>query len=507
MPVKSRIALAIALLTCSLFVGVASAQKLDSDGLSGILRELFGEPNNGVFVQPDERSAPRRDTISRRVPFSQGQIQLSFAPLVDRTAPSVVNVYADRRVRQRQSPFAGDPFFEQFFGRQFQAPPRVQSALGSGVIVDGAGYVVTNNHVIDGADEIKVALPDGREFASTVVLKDESFDLAVLKINGNERFPALPIGDSDGILVGDLVLAIGNPFGVGQTTTSGIISALARSHIGISDYDFFIQTDASINPGNSGGALIDMNGRLIGINSAIYSQSGGSIGIGFAIPSNVVAAFVTTARSGAKAFERPYVGAQFDAVTADIAEALGMRRPTGAIVTDVTAGGPAQRAGLRVSDIVMAIDGRAVDSPDGLGYRLSTRAFGDTVTMAILRRGARQDIRVTLQKPPATPVERSALIDGQGPFAGAKVTTLDGRMARQLGLRDASQSGVVITEIVPGSPAQSVGFRPGDIVRFVSGVEIKDVETMQSVVASTNGRMWRFQIIRDGGTINQILRF
>ena len=262
--------------------GLASAQ--EGEGLSDVLTDLLrGSEGAGPTAGPD-----------RRVPFGREEMQFSFAPLVKETAPAVVNVYASKQARAVRSPFEGDPFFEKFFGRQMR--PRVQNSLGSGVIVDASGLVVTNFHVIRDADEVKVAMSDGREFTSKVLLKDESLDLAILKIDAPEPFPVVPIGDSDALEVGDLVLAVGNPFGVGQTTTSGIVSALARSHVGVSDFGFFIQTDAAINPGNSGGALINMAGQLVGVNTAIFSRSGGSIGIGFAIPSNMVRA--VTAGSG-----------------------------------------------------------------------------------------------------------------------------------------------------------------------------------------------------------------
>ncbi len=221
-------------------------------------------------------------------------MKLTFAPLVKRTAPAVVNVYAAKRVPAR-SPFAGDPFFEQFFGNQLRRP-RLESSLGSGVIIDASGLVVTNNHVIEDADEVRVALADGREFDAEILLKDRRADLAVLRVRSDQPFPVVPIADSDSAAIGDLVLAIGNPFGIGQTVTSGIVSALARTHVGSDDLGYFIQTDAAINPGNSGGALIDMRGELVGVNTAIFSRSGGSLGIGFAIPSNMVRAFVDAAR-------------------------------------------------------------------------------------------------------------------------------------------------------------------------------------------------------------------
>ena len=344
-------------LLLSLALTVAAAQ--EAGGLRGLLEDLRGGLGG---AQGEARPAPAPEPqapAARRVPLGEAEVQLSFAPLVERTAPSVVNVYAARTVRQR-SPFAGDPFFEQFFGNQFSGPPRVQSSLGSGVIVDETGLVVTNNHVISGADEIRVALADGREFDSKVMLRDERSDLAVVRLDTDETFPALPFGNSDELLTGDLVLAIGNPFGVGQTITSGIVSALARTRVGVADFGFFIQTDAAINPGNSGGALIDMQGRLVGINTAIFSRSGGSNGIGFAIPSNMVAAVVRQAQGGSDAFERPWLGASFQPVTPQIAESLGLDRPRGALVRDVDEEGPSAEAGLRAGDVVLAIEiGRA----------------------------------------------------------------------------------------------------------------------------------------------------
>src|SRR5579883_693872 len=267
-----------------------------------------------------------------RAPSSVGEIRLSFAPVAKRVAPSVVNVYAARVVENR-FPMFDDPIFRRFFG----GSPReqVQRSLGSGVIVDPSGLVVTNFHVIENADQVRVSLADKREFEADIVLKDQHSDLAVLRLkDARERFAAIELGDSDALQVGDLVLAIGNPFGVGQTVTHGIVSAVARTQVGITDYQFFIQTDAAINPGNSGGALIDMTGRLVGINTAIYSPSGGSNGIGFAIPSNMVRVVVTSALHGGRV-RLPWVGANFQALTSDIAETLGTTDLRGALVADV----------------------------------------------------------------------------------------------------------------------------------------------------------------------------
>src|SRR5215472_2766433 len=269
---------------------------------------------------------------ARRVPSSPTELRLSYAPVVQRAAPAVVNVYAAKTVAVR-NPLFDDPIFRRFFGVP-GAPggegQPVQRSLGSGVLVDPAGLIVTNNHVIEGADQVKVSLADKREFEADMVLKDSRSDLAVLRIRAqNERFPALELADSDALEVGDVVLAIGNPFAVGQTVTHGIVSAVARTQVGITDYQFFIQTDAAINPGNSGGALVDLGGRLVGINTAIFSRSGGSQGIGFAIPANMVRVVVASARSGGSTVKRPWLGARLQAVTPEIADSLGLERRAG----------------------------------------------------------------------------------------------------------------------------------------------------------------------------------
>ena len=475
-------------------LSVALAQETKGEGLSEILSDLLRGSNDG--------QNPAVEGLDRRVPFGREEMQLSFAPLVKDTAPAVVNVYASSKVNA-ESPFAGDPFFEQFFGRQM--PPRVQSSLGSGVIVDPSGIIVTNFHVIRGADDVKVALSDGREFASRLLLKDEQLDLAVLKIESKDPFPTISIGDSDALEVGDLVLAIGNPFGVGQTTTSGIVSALARSHIGISDFGFFIQTDAAINPGNSGGALINMGGQMIGINTAIYSRSGGSIGIGFAIPSNIVHAVVESAKGGNEYFERPYIGAAFEEGDAQIAEALGMERPAGALVSSVAAGGPAARAGLKPGDVVLTMNGKLIEHVDALGYRLATQPIGAVVKLDALSAGEDTTLEVTLERAPEGASATQVSIDGRSPFAGMKVASLSPRLAQRLGMRSET-TGVAVVDIAPGSPAANFGLMPRDIVREVNGETISSAEQLQQV-ASQNTRWWRFTIERDGQILRQMLRY
>src|SRR5690606_29243253 len=355
---------------------------------------------------------------------------------------------------------------------------RVKSSLGSGVIVDPSGFIVTNYHVIRDADEVKVAMPDGREFNSEILLRDESLDLAVLKIEGSEPFPVAPLGDSDALEVGDLVLAIGNPFGVGQTTTSGIVSALARTHVGVNDFGFFIQTDAAINPGNSGGALVSMGGEVIGINTAIFSQTGGSIGIGFAIPSNIVRAVVEAARNGLDFFERPFVGATFESVDSAMAEALGMPRPTGALVQAVEPNGPSETAGLRPGDVVLAMNGATIEHPDALGYRLATTPIGGTAELTVLSQGRERTIDVELVRAPEGTSSTEIIIDGRSPFAGAKVAALSPRLAQRLGIKGQRRTGVAVIEISRNSPAASFGLRPRDIVLEVNGEQIDSAEKL-----------------------------
>src|SRR5215813_14137881 len=336
-----------------------------------------------IAVIPD---APAQD---RRVPASPGEVRLSYAPVVQRAAPAVVNVYAARAVANR-NPFLDDPIFRRFFGVPGGGMPseQLQRSLGSGVLVDAGGLVVTNNHVIEGATEVKVSLHDKREFEADIVLKDQRSDLAVLRIRGQgERFPAIDFADSDALQVGDVVLAIGNPFAVGQTVTHGIVSAVARTQVGITDYQFFIQTDAAINPGNSGGALVDLSGKLVGINTAIFSRSVGSQGIGFAIPANMVKVVVASAKGGGTSVRRPWLGARLQAVTSEIADGLGLKRPSGALVASVTAKSPAARAGLKTGDLIVSVDGQPVDDPNAFDYRFATKVLGGQAQLGVVRAG------------------------------------------------------------------------------------------------------------------------
>src|SRR4051812_21186205 len=387
----------------------------------------------------------------RRVPVSTTELRLSYAPVVQKAAPSVVNVYAARTVATQRNPFMDDPFFRRFFGGGGGGMPQeqVQRALGSGVIVDASGLIMTNNHVIEGATEVKVALADKREFEAEIVLKDARTDLAVLRVkDGREKFAAIDLGNSDELQVGDVVLALGNPFGVGQTVTHGIVSALARTQVGITDYQFFIQTDAAINPGNSGGALVDLSGRLVGLNTAIFSRSGGSQGIGFAIPVNMVKVVVASAKSGGASVKRPWLGAKLQSVPPEMAKSLGLKRPAGALVATVAEKSPAARAGLKTGDVIVGVDGQAVDDQNAFDYRFATKALGGQAQIGIWRGGKEAKVTVPLEIAPETPRDE-IVISARSPFMGVKVANMSPALADELRL-DATAEGVVILDIANG---------------------------------------------------------
>ena len=432
----------------------------------------------------------------KSVPANKGQMQLSFAPLVKQVAPSVVNVYATKKA-VRRSPFAGDPFFERFFGNRGprSGRRRNQFSLGSGVIVASSGIIVTNHHVIKGADSVKISLADGREFECEIILKDEKSDLAILKTKERQNFPALQMGDSEAVEVGDLVLAIGNPFGVGQTVTSGIVSAVARSRRGISDFGFFLQTDASINPGNSGGALVDMSGRLIGINTAIYSKSGGSNGIGFAIPSNMVRVVVRSSETGSKV-TRPWIGATFQAVTSDIASSLGMRRPRGALVVGVASNGPAKKAGMQAGDVIVAINGQPLQHLDAMGYRLTTIGIGGVANFEILSKGQKRTASMQLLAAPETVPREVRTMPENTALGGATVANLSPAVSQEIGM-PGNKTGVVVMRVVRRSPAAQNGLRPHDIIREINGIRIESSGHLREIAYGLSDR-WEITVDRKG---------
>jgi Do/DeqQ family serine protease len=439
---------------------------------------------------------------AQAVPQSNEQIRMSFAPVVKQVVPTVVNVYTRKVVHNNISPFMNDPFFRQFFGGRLGVPQdRVQHSLGSGVIVRADGVIVTNYHVIHDSDEINVVLSDRREFEATLLGSDERTDLAILKIDtAGQSLPVLPIGDSDAIEVGDLVLALGNPFGVGQTVTMGIVSALARTGGGASNYQSFIQTDAAINPGNSGGALVDLQGRLIGINSNILSSSegGGSIGIGFAIPSTMVKVVLASITNGGKV-QRPWLGGDGQAVTSEMYQQLHLSRPMGVLINSVHQGGPADLGGLKVGDVVTAVNGREIEDPDALRFRIATLAVGGNAQLAVLRNGQAKTISVKLTSPPDRPERDTSELGGRTPFSGATVSNMNPALAEELGL-ESFDPGITIVKLKPGSIAQRLGFQPGDMILRLGSRPVADVAELKGVLAEAAPRSWVITFRRSGKT-------
>ncbi|WP_029355741.1 DegQ family serine endoprotease [Bosea sp. 117] len=457
-------------------------------------------------------AVPAAQAETPRVPTSRAEIGLSFAPVVAQTAPAIVNVYAEKTVQQRRNPLMDDPFFRRFFGGPggpggpgFSTPnERVQRSLGSGVIVGAAGIVVTNNHVIDGADEIRVSLADKREFEAEIMLRDPRTDLAVLRLNAKgQSFPAATLGSSDDLAVGDIVLAIGNPFGVGQTVTQGIVSALARTQVGISDYQFFIQTDAAINPGNSGGALVDGAGRVVGINTAIFSRSGGSQGIGFAIPADMVRVVLQSAMSGGKAVRRPWLGARLQKVTPDIADGLDLPRPVGALVQSVSPGSPAAKAGLKTGDLIVGVEGLEVDDPDAFGYRFATRPLGGEAKVKIIRQKREMALAIALEAAPETTPRDEITVTGRTPLTGATVVNLSPAVAEELRTVDLDK-GVVVTAVAEGTPADATNLKPGDVILEVNGETISDTGDLARATRQPS-RVWRITVQRGGRKVTAML--
>lgn len=437
--------------------------------------------------------------VAQTVPQSRQEMMLSFSPLVKKTAPAVVNIYTSKVIKRRQSsPFGDDPFFKKFFGNEGflgKQRRRKQNSLGSGVIVEADGYIITNNHVIKNGNDYRVVLADKREFKAKLLLQDPKTDLAILKIDTKgEKLATVALGDSDVVEVGDLVLAIGNPFGVGQTVTSGIVSALARNRVGISSYQFFIQTDAAINPGNSGGALVDMKGRLVGINTAIYTRSGGSNGIGFAIPVNMVKSVIRSSRAGGK-IVRPWMGARLQEVTQDIATSVGLERPRGAMISRLHPKSPLALSGLKRGDIIVKLDGKELDSAKEFTYRFATRAIDDEIEVVFRRKRKRFTAGVTLIAAPETVPRNETLIRERSPFSGLVVANVSPAVTSELGVQGISK-GVIVMNIKRGL-AKRAGFRKGDVVLEVNDVVIKTVKTLVRVVRQGDG-WWDITLRRKG---------
>jgi Do/DeqQ family serine protease len=472
--------------------------KLDSRPilLSGLLAAALGSAS---CAKSEPANLPAPD--HREVPTDAASLRLSFAPIVKKTAPAVVNVYSRRVVRTQVDPFWG-MFMNGAIPQQ-----RVAQSLGSGSIVRADGVILTNHHVIEGAQEIKVVTADRREWPATVLLDDPRADLAVLKIDtAGERLPALAIDDATDVQVGDLVLAIGDPFGVGQTVTNGIVSALARSDMSSTSVSSFIQTDAAINPGNSGGPLVDMNGDLIGVNTAILSGSGTSSGVGFAIPAALAKQVVATALGGGHSIVRPWLGVKAQTVTGDMAKSLGLSTPEGVVAADVWPDGPAARAGVGRGDVIVSVNGQAVNDPGALNYAVATLSPGASVSLAVRKvGGGERTLEARLATPPDSPPKDQRTLDGRNPLNGATVINLSPAAATDLGLDPFAGSGVIVMGI-SGGYAANLGLQPGDFIRQVNGQAITSVAQLASVISTPADGGWTIVIERGGQTITARVR-
>jgi serine protease Do len=434
----------------------------------------------------------------------------SFAPIVKKVAPGVVKVVVIQKaanVTMPQSFGSNDPFWRRFFGdqfgqqmpnRQFNAPR--QEGLGSGVIVTKDGYILTNNHVVDNAETVKVTLQDGRQFTAKVVGRDPKSDVAVIKIDAS-NLPVIPMADSDKVQVGDIVLAVGNPFGVGQTVTTGIVSATGRGNLGIEDYEDFIQTDAAINPGNSGGALVDVEGRLIGINTAIYSRSGGNQGIGFAIPSdlarNVMDSLISYGRVA-----RGYLGIMIQDVTPALAKEFKLKDDGGALVGDVVPNGPANKAGLKDGDVVVKYNGKNVVDSRRLRLAVGETKPGTTVPVKILRNGDSMNLEVTVQQLPGSEELASNNTPSgtdSGTLNGVGVSDLDQQTRQELKVPE-NVKGVVITEVKPDSPAADVGLKQGDVIQEINRHPVKTADQAVKLTENTKDKVTLLRIWSNGGS-------
>lgn len=408
---------------------------------------------------------------AQQVPQSAAEMQLSFVPVVKQAAPAVVNIYARTVSEPRRTPLQSDPFFERFFRDPLtERKPRVQNSLGSGVILSDDGIVVSNFHVVGMATDIRVVLNDRREFSARVLLGDQESDLAILKIDAPDALPFLELRSSDSVEVGELALAIGNPFGVGQTVSSGIVSGLARSgNSGGSGRGYFIQTDAPINPGNSGGALVDIAGRLIGINTSILSRSGGSNGIGFAIPADLVAAFVVQAQEGRTEFGRPWAGISGQPLDADMAATLGFDRSGGIIISGLHPASPFLEAGLDVGDVILSVGGQPVNTPAEMVYRMSATGLNEQAEVTFSSQGTEKTVKVALIAAPEVPTRDQLTLPERSAFPGLTLARINPAVLAELNL-PLEVEGVAVVDA--GAFAARAGLRTGDVILTINGVAL-----------------------------------
>lgn len=431
----------------------------------------------------------------KEIPHPREGVVYSYAPIVKVVAPAVVNIYTLQhpKANKSTSPFLDDPFFKQFLGRINPEKDRDQISLGSGVIINKDGYILTNYHVIKDADQIEVALSDKRQFIAKTIVQDKRTDLALLKIDAKGDLPFLKVDNQENLEVGDIVLAIGNPFGIGQTVTSGMVSALARSQQGIGDIHSFIQTDAAINPGNSGGPLVRTDGRLVGINTAIYSKSGGSMGIGFAIPTTLALPLIESLKNGGH-IVRPWIGLDVVQLSVDGAKKLNMDHLYGVVIKSVYPNGPGQKAGLKEGDIITAIDGFEIDDKDTLDYRVAIAPVGKSATIKFFRNGDENTLSVQFVAPPESTDPLPFAIDGLTPLQGAKMRILSPALALDLGLNP-MKTGVVITEVSKDGAANDVGLRPGDVLVSINTQKVLTKQDAVTLVKA-QAKSWDLVVSR-----------
>jgi serine protease Do len=441
-----------------------------------------------------------------------GQAGVSIADIAERAMPSVVNISSTkvRKIDPQSSPFLNDPFFRHFFGPGNEVPrERREQGLGSGVIVSADGVVLTNNHVVEQADQIKVVTSDRREFDAKVLGTDPKSDLAVIKLQGNVSGlkPAV-LGDSSRMRLGDVVLAIGNPFALGQTVTMGIVSAKGRANVGIVDYEDFIQTDAAINPGNSGGALVNMEGQLVGVNTAILSRSGGYMGIGFAIPTNMAKPIMESLQKHGKVV-RGWLGIAIQDLDQELIRAFKLPANTsGVLVSDLTPGAPAERAGLKRGDVIQKVNGVAVNSTGELRNAIAAGGTGSEVKLDIVRDGSPRVISAKLGEMPAEPgqaPQKPGSRTEPGSLDGLTLETLNPVLRRKFQIGSGVSQGAVVTDVNPGSAAARAGLRPGDVVLEVNREKVDGVERFKQLYGAAKGNVLLL-VHRAGNTIYVVSR-
>ena len=479
----------------------ALAVALIAGGAAVALSEDLGKnaEHVNVTVPLDEKSVAR-DTLPHG----------SYAPVVKMVAPAVVKIETTTVVKNspdQGTPDFNDPFWQQFFGNQFgQRMPHQQRqlrqhGLGSGVIVTKDGYILTNNHVVDGASEVKVTMTDGREFTAKVIGRDPKTDIAVVKIKA-DNLPTVPLADSDKVEVGDVALAVGNPFGVGQTVTKGIVSATGRAGMGIEDYEDFIQTDAAINPGNSGGALVDIDGRLIGINTAIMSRSGGSQGVGFAVPTDIA----RNVMQGLVAYghvTRGYLGVMIQNVTPELADQFNLKQAHGALIGEVTPDSPASKAGLQDGDVVLDYNGKAITDSHHLQMAVADTQPGTTVPVVVLRNGSKENLNVTVKQLPGTEQLADNNADNakdNGSLNGVGVADVDSQARQQFNIPKAV-TGAVVTQVDPSSASADAGLKAGDVIEEINHHAVKDADqAVQLTEKSTADKKTLLRVWANGGS-------